>query len=112
MKEVTASFGNMNSLEQHPAQEQQPDKDQSGVLRSEIAANWHRKEAEHAPTETAENGGEKARDPSEGDKENWLSQDKTAADPALEAAPAPATGKDVEMPEAEAPQKTATEEEK
>ncbi|GJN83942.1 hypothetical protein PLIIFM63780_007493 [Purpureocillium lilacinum] len=112
MKEVTASFGNMNSLEQHPAQEQQPDKDQSGVLRSEIAANWHRKEAEHAPTETAENGGEKARDPSEGDKENWLSQDKTAADPAPEAAPAPATGRDVEMAEAEAPQKTATEEEK
>lgn len=102
MKEVTASFGNMNGVEQQHHQ----DKEQPGIIRGEVMGNWRRKDTEQGPKETADKG-EKEREPSEGDKENRLAHDKPSEAP-KESKEAP--DKDVEMADGDTANKPAAEE--
>ncbi|EQK97434.1 histone deacetylation protein Rxt3 [Ophiocordyceps sinensis CO18] len=86
MREVTASFGNTNGLEQ---QQLQPGNDHdAGVLRSAIIGSWHRRGAEEPPKESAERG-DKDREPSEGDKENRAAHENLPAEAPQDAKVAP-----------------------
>jgi hypothetical protein len=93
MKEVTASFGNMNGSDVEPG------KDLASPLKGEIIGNWRKKEQSEGAIEAEGEKKDLERAGSEGNKENRMSEQPGILARATEEATATSV-KDVEMTEA------------
>lgn len=106
MKEVTASFGNINGMDL------ERDKQRTPSTRGDIAVNWRKKDQPEGQSEIGEKT-DAARATSEGDKENRATVSTQAAQPeATPDAAAPEAAKnapeeDITMAEADEASKTA-----
>lgn len=93
MKEVTASFGNINGVDVEQV------KDHASPLRGEITGNWRKKDQAEGATETMGEQTDQERAGSEGNKENRLTTQSGIVETAAEGTNETASN-DVEMAEA------------